>query len=78
LALIQSALEALDRADEAAGILRQEGLTFTTASTGAVHVHPALRIEKDARSHFLAAWRALALEWDAKVDGSLTTAAEDH
>jgi len=40
-ALVETAPEARDRADQASHLLRTEGLT---ATTGAVHVHPAVKI----------------------------------
>jgi len=63
LALLGEALRALDRVDQARAIIDVEGMTFTTESTGAVHVHPALRIEKDSRAQFLQAWNTLNLHW---------------
>ncbi len=61
LALLRTALEALDRADQAREALLQEGLVFTTAKTGTKHVNPIVRIEKDARQQFLHAWSQLRL-----------------
>ena len=61
LALLGEALRSLDRADEARALLDAEGLIAKTESTGALHIHPAVRIEKDARSQFLSAWRELGL-----------------
>ena len=69
LALLQSGLEALDTADRARATLLAEGETFTTKTTGAIHVHPAVRIQKDALSHFLAVWRELDLKWSYQIDG---------
>ena len=63
LALIETALRARDRAAAARETLVRDGMTFTTAETGAIHVHPAVRILKDAETTFLAAWRAMHLEW---------------
>jgi P27 family predicted phage terminase small subunit len=59
--LLQSALEALDRAEEARRVITAEGMTKTTGSTGAVHLHPALRVEKDARNQFVMIWGKLGL-----------------
>lgn len=66
-ALITTALEAHDRAEEASAILRSEGLTTTTAVTGAVHVHPAVKIERDNRALFARLWLALGMERDDVV-----------
>jgi len=71
LTLFEQALLALDRAEEAKALVDAEGLTTTTKTTGAVHVHPALKIEKDARGQFLQAWGALCLNFDPMVDGRL-------
>lgn len=64
LALLQTALEALDRADQAKEQLDREGLTWTTKSSGAVHVHPLLKVEKDARGAFAQIWNRLGLFFD--------------
>jgi P27 family predicted phage terminase small subunit len=61
--LFQAALEALDRADEAAALVRTEGLTQTTKSTGAVHVHPAAKVEREARQQFARIWCDLHLQF---------------
>ena len=63
LALLQTALECLDRADEARAVLAQEGLTKTTKTTGAVHLHPLTRVEKESRQQFMSAWQALGLQY---------------
>ncbi len=64
LALVQSALEALDRADQAREQIAIEGLTFTTKTTGAVHVHPLAKLEKESRAAFVATWSGvLKFNW---------------
>jgi phage terminase small subunit len=68
LTLLETALRALDRADQAAQVLDQEGLTFSTQKTGAVHAHPLVKVEKEARSLFMSAWSALKLAW-SELDG---------
>lgn len=60
--LLQQALEALDRLREAQELIRRDGLILTTPATGAHHLHPAARVEKEARAALLAAWRALGLD----------------
>ena len=74
IALMQTALEALDRADQARELLSREGITTTTTSTGAVHIHPAVRIEKDSRALFARIWSQLELGWDSEIDGRLENA----
>jgi hypothetical protein len=61
LAVLQSALEAKDRADKARAILDKEGLT-TAGDRGGQKAHPCCAIERDARAAFLAAMRFLKLE----------------
>lgn len=69
LALLTVALEALDRADLARAAIERDGLTTTTARSGAIHAHPAIAIESAARREFARLWRALSLTWDADLDG---------
>lgn len=69
IALVRVGLEALDRANEAKALIDSEGMTFKTETTGAIHVHPAVRIEKDSRALFARIWTALALNWSSQVDG---------
>ena len=68
VALLQAALEALDRADQAREILDREGLTITTKSTGMVHVHPLVKVERENRQLFIRAWDLLGLKWDGRID----------
>jgi len=70
LELLTVALEARDRMDAARLAVNASAMTTTTATTGAVHLHPLLRVEKEARAQFLQAWAALNLEWDTMIDGS--------
>ena len=67
--LIQTALEALDRADHARAQIDADGLTFVTKKTGAVHVHPLLKVEKDGRALFARIWGQLGLSHYWNVDG---------
>jgi phage terminase small subunit len=60
-AIVQTALEARDRAQQASAMLTTEGLCSTTATTGAVHVHPAVKIEHDNRALFARLWSNLGL-----------------
>jgi phage terminase small subunit len=50
LALLQVALEALDRADAARQVIAQEGMITTTKTTGAVHVHPLVKLNESPAS----------------------------
>ncbi len=69
LALLQAALEALDRADSARITVETEGMTSTTKTTGAVHIHPLVKVERESRAQFMRAWDQLGLRWDQKLDG---------
>ena len=62
-------MEALDRAELAKAVIEKEGLFYTNLSTGAIHAHPAAKIENEARAHFLKAWDRLALAWRHNLDG---------
>ena len=64
LALVQTALEALDRAEGARRILDAEGVTVSLPNGKMPHVHPAVKIEKESRAQFLKAWGKLNLHWD--------------
>lgn len=66
LALLRSELEALDRSDQATALLAAEGLTVITSGSGVAHVHPAVRIEKDARGQFAGILRQLGLDVDER------------
>jgi len=70
LTLIHEALRARDAADAAAEVLKREGMTTKTKTTGAVHLHPLVKVEKEQRALFVRCWRALSFEWDGRVDGS--------
>ena len=60
--LLRAALECLDRADQAREILACEGLTTTTTETGAVHIHPGAKVEREAKAQFLSIWSALGFQ----------------
>ena len=61
LVLLESALRSLDRAESARAQVEAEGITVATARTGVVHVHPAVRVEAEARREFRISWRTLGL-----------------
>ena len=67
--LFQAGLEALDRADEARLLVQAEGMIARTTTTGAVHVHPAVKMEREARSQFVRIWDLLGLKWNEGIDG---------
>jgi hypothetical protein len=59
--LFEEALRALDRANEARALVASEGLTSKTPATGAVHLNPTARLERDSRAQFSSLWTALGL-----------------
>jgi P27 family predicted phage terminase small subunit len=56
------ALQAHDRMNEARLILKDEGLICKTLRTGALHQHPAVQIELQARQQMLQAWKQLGFD----------------
>lgn len=60
LAILRAGLEALDRCQQAKGILDREGITVTDRWKQ-VKPHPAVNIERDNRSAFISAMRTLKL-----------------
>lgn len=71
IALLESALRSLDRADEAAEILKRDGLIVRTGRSKFPHAHPALKVEKDSRALFARHWALLGFEFYAPVDGAV-------
>ena len=66
--MLQTALEALDRADEARAMLAREGLVTTSKRSEVVHIHPVVRLEREARQQFVRIWKDLNLTWDDDLD----------
>jgi phage terminase small subunit len=67
-ALFQSGLEALDTADQARRIIAAEGLIVKTAKSGVSHLHPAAKLEREARGQFTKIWTVLNLRWDREPE----------
>lgn len=67
LAIVQVALESLDRADAARAAVDAEGMTATTKTTGAVHVHPLVKVERENRQLFVKLWGQLNFHFDAQA-----------
>ncbi len=70
LALIEEALLARDRATEARRELDKHGMLSETKTTGAIHINPLLRVERENRQLFARLWDKLGLSWDHEIDGS--------
>ena len=62
--LLLLACEAFDRCAEAREILARDGLTIPTGD-GGQKAHPAVAIERDARTGFMRALRELDLDTEA-------------
>jgi hypothetical protein len=62
LALLTAALEAMDRAEQARLELAAATLTTTTETTKAVHVHPLVKVEREARQQFAVSGRIWRLD----------------
>ena len=71
--LFQAGLEALDTADRARHLVETEGMISTTKTTGAVHVNPLTKIERESRAQFVRIWALLALQWNYAVDSQKNT-----
>ncbi len=71
LELLRLALERRDRALQAREILAREGLTSKTKTTGALHVHPLVKVEREAWQQFVKIWVALHLNTDVNGGGQL-------
>ena len=63
-AVLQTALEALDRMRQAQAQLAEDGLT-TVDRYGGVKAHPLFVVERDSRAAFLRAMRELGLDVEA-------------
>lgn len=61
LLLLETALHAFDRMNEASAVLDKDGLSVTDRY-GQIKSHPAFTIEKDSRSQMLAALKQLNLD----------------
>lgn len=69
LALLEEALSALDRSDEARGIIAREGMAKVTERTGMVHLNPVVKVERESRQLFVKIMDSLGLGWDGEIDG---------
>lgn len=61
IALFIKGLEALDQADEAARIIREEGLSTTSERSGLKRQHPLLNTQKEAMAQVTKIWKVLRL-----------------
>ena len=71
LLFLEAALDAHDRAHEAAKIIAVEGMLTTTARTGVKHANPMVKIERESREQFAKLWKAMNLQFSPQVDGRI-------
>lgn len=67
--LLEQALSALDRADQARDAVNAQGLTTATKTTGAIHINPAAKLERESRQQFARIMADMHLGWDEREDG---------
>ncbi|NLS91803.1 MAG: hypothetical protein GXX96_06430 [Planctomycetaceae bacterium] len=67
LEILTQSLHALDRADAAKALVDTEGLVCRTESTGAIHVHPAAKLEREFRHQALRGFAMLRLEYASET-----------
>ena len=65
--LLLSAMRCFDRVEDARSLLAKDGITVTDR-WGQVKCHPAVTVERDARSGMLASLKALNLDIEPKRD----------
>jgi hypothetical protein len=70
-ALIEEALRALDRADQMREVVDRDGPVTVNKTTGMTHVHPACKLEREARQAFSRLWTTMHLEWSTDEDGRI-------
>ena len=69
LALLQAGLEAWTVPTPSTRGVAAAGMTTTTATTKAVHVHPLVKVEREARAQFAKIFSELSLGYDQSIDG---------
>ena len=65
--LLEVALRALDRMDQARAEIKKRGLLVTTRS-GYTRANPAIMVERDARNGFLNSWKSLGFDLEPPKD----------
>ncbi|NLS97436.1 MAG: P27 family phage terminase small subunit [Planctomycetaceae bacterium] len=63
LAILQAALEALDRADQARQQIAEQGLLVKTERSGMLRTNPLLRLEASSRAQAMAGFERLRLHY---------------
>ena len=62
IAMFVKGLEAMDTADLAAELIREEGLTTTSKRSGMSRQHPAFAIKKESLAVAIKVWKTLRLD----------------
>lgn len=73
--MLTVALESLDRADLARIEISKSGMTSVTKKTGATHVNPLVKIERESRQLFARVWTGLHLDFNPSIDGRIVDSA---
>lgn len=69
IAMFIKGLEALDTADEAARLIREEGLTTKSTRSGMSRQHPGLAIQKESMATMMKIWKTLGLNSNRVQNG---------
>ena len=69
LTMLEQALRSLVRSDQCRRLIDEQGLVSTTKATGAVHLNPLVKAEREHRQLFGKLWDKLALHFDQEIDG---------
>lgn len=69
IALFVKGLESLDTADQAAELIREEGLSQKSERSGLRRQHPLLNTQKKLMATFLRIWKVLGLNENQYLDG---------
>ena len=65
MVLLHRALITLDQTEEAATIIKNQGMIVAPESTRTHHLHPCLKVERENRALFARIWsQMLCLNWD--------------
>ena len=66
-ALLLAGLEDLDRVAVMRELIARDGVMLTSRRSGLSRVHPAVKLETDARRRFVRIWKTLGLNWPAGI-----------
>ena len=63
IAILITALEAMDRGSKARGLIDRDGLVIVSKRSGLPRRNPAIPIEQEAKKTMLKGFKMLGLEW---------------